>query len=306
MKLDFKQKVKSNIGLSMFIFAMTIFGAIGVLRTQINLPSDVLACARGLLGAAAIFVFCLIQKARGKSPFVRINKKSLIYLIISGAMIGINWLILFEAYELASVPVVTLCYDMVSVFVVVGAFIVFKERPTKKACICLVLALFGVTLVTGIFDGAGVKSSEIRGILMALFDAALYAAVIMLNKKTTDVDATIKTMIQLLVAGLVMIPYIFIKGDYTGISLTTKDVLLTLLAGIVNTGITYLIYFKAITKIKAETISIFSFIDPVVALILSAIVLDQRLTALGIIGAVIILVSSFASEFDFKKLRKKS
>ena len=78
--------------------------------------------------------------------------------------------------------------------------------------------------------------------------------------------------------------------------------LLILIVGIIHTGISYVLYFGSITKVKTHFISIFSYIDPVIAIILSAIILKDSMTFLGVVGAILILgVSLFMEIFDMKQ-----
>ena len=73
-----------------------------------------------------------------------------------------------------------------------------------------------------------------------------------------------------------------------------------LLVGVLHTGISYALYFGSMDHLKAQTVAIFSYIDPVVAIILSAVLLKERMGLLGAVGAVLILGSTLVSELDFK------
>lgn len=285
----------------MFVVSMIVFGTIGIVRSLIPINSVMLAFLRGFLGATFILICCFVLKLRGKSPFKKIHKKDLFIMIVSGTIIGANWLALFEAYKYTSVPVATLCYDMVSVFVVIAAFIVLKEVPSRKSILCLITALFGVVLVTGVIDNGSLSAGEIKGILLALFGALSYTIVILLNKKVTTVDSNVKTVIQLYSASIVLVPYLLISKQFSFEGINSSNVFFLIECVVINTGVVYMMYFRSIEHVTAKQISILSFIDPISALILSAVVLDQTLTPLGIVGAIIILGSIFFSEFKFKK-----
>ncbi|MBM6822887.1 DMT family transporter, partial [Fusobacterium mortiferum] len=74
-----------------------------------------------------------------------------------------------------------------------------------------------------------------------------------------------------------------------------------LILGIVHTGIAYLLYFSSLQELKGQTIAVLSYIDPVFAIIISAIILKEHLGILQIIGGVLILGSSFLSEILNRK-----
>ena len=95
--------------LLMFVSSMLIFGTIGVFRRYIPVSSAFLAFSRGVLGGLCILLFLRLKdkKAEGKIP-----RRALLGLIVSGMLIGINWILLFEAYNHTTVAVATLCYYM--------------------------------------------------------------------------------------------------------------------------------------------------------------------------------------------------
>ena len=126
--------------------------------------------------------------------------------------------------------------------------------------------------------------------------AALYAGVIMVNKKGGPVDMWERTIIQLFTAAVVLIPYLILTENFSEIRLTGVQTGLVLILGIVHTGIAYALYFGSMGGLKAQTIALFSYIDPVVALILSAVILGEALTPAGMIGAVLILGAALFSE----------
>ena len=71
--------------------------------------------------------------------------------------------------------------------------------------------------------------------------------------------------------------------------------------GLVHTGMAYAIYFGSMSHLKAQSIAVLGYIDPVFALLLSALVLHESLTVFGILGAVLIIGSALVSEIDFPK-----
>ena len=108
-----------------FAASMLIFGTIGLLRRFIDLPSGVIACFRGLLGCVLLL---LLQRLRGKQPDRASVRRYLLPLLISGGMIGFNWMLLFEAYRYTSIAVATLCYYTAPVMLILAAPFVFHER----------------------------------------------------------------------------------------------------------------------------------------------------------------------------------
>ena len=289
---------KENNAKLFLILAMTIFGTIGIFRKYIPLPSGIVACVRGVLGVAYLLAFIKIKKIKMDMDAI---KKHLKILVISGAFIGLNWVLLFESYRYTSVAVATLCYYMAPIFVMVVSPFLLKEKLTPKKTICVAVALIGMVFVSGVLDGGISDISEIKGILFGLGAAALYASVVMMNQKLRAVPTYDKTIMQLAIAAAVLIPYILFVEDLSTVTLTPLIIVMALIVGVVHTGIAYAMYFGSMNDLKAQTVALFSYIDPIVAIILSALFLKEPMTVYSIIGAVLVLGATLISELPEKR-----
>lgn len=284
------------------IVAMTIFGTIGIFVKHIPLPSSAIACVRGFVGV--IFLLLITFMKKNKISFKAI-RKNLTLLVISGAFIGINWILLFEAYRYTTVATATLCYYMAPIFVTIASPFILKEKLTVKKGLCVFTALIGMIFVSGIV-GTGSLQINVPGILCGIGAAFFYACVILLNKHIKDISSYDMTMTQLFVAAVVILPYTLLTADVSSISLDWKAIVCLAVVGIAHTGFAYMIYFSSIGALKAQTVAIFSYIDPVIAIILSALLLKEKMGLFSFIGAILILGSTFFSEINFKKRDKST
>lgn len=284
-----KENFKSYVAL---IGSMLIFGTLGVVRRYVPLSSAMLALCRGALGSVFLLLFVLVRGGKLKLP----ERKATLWLVLTGAIMGLNWMLLFEAYSYTTVAAATMCYYMQPTIVILLSPLVFRERLSGRKLACAAAAIVGMLFVSGVLSGGIGQVRDIRGIAFGLGAAALYAAVIILNKKVVVEDIYAKTVIQLAGAALVMIPYVLLTEGVPELTLTAADIGMVLLVGIVHTGITYALYFGSMQRLKAQTVAVMSYIDPVFALLLSAAVLHESLTPLGIVGAVLIIGSAIISE----------
>lgn len=280
------------------ILSMVIFGTIGIFRKFIPLPSGIVACARGILGVTFLLAFIKIKKIKMDRESIGNHWK---ILVISGAFIGLNWVLLFESYRYTSVAVATLCYYMAPIFVMMVSPFLLKEKLTAKKILCVLAALLGMVFVSGILDGGISDISELKGVLFGLGAAALYASVVLMNQKLRKVPTYDKTIMQLAVAAAVLIPYIFVAEDFSGVTLTPFIVVMLFIVGVVHTGIAYALYFGSMNDLKAQTVALFSYIDPIVAIILSALFLKEPMTIYSGIGAVLVLGATMISELPEKR-----
>lgn len=286
---------KSKLSL---ILSMFIFGTIGIFRRFIPLPSSILAMARGAIGVVFLLIFMAVKKE--KLNFKEIKDKILL-LCISGVLIGFNWILLFEAYNYTTVATATLCYYMAPVFVIIASPFLFREKLTLKKILCVIIALVGMVLVSGVIETGFSGAGEFKGVLLGLGAAALYASVVLMNKKTAGVPIYTKTVIQLGSAAIVLLPYTLLTENFAELTFEPLTIVMLLIVGVVHTGWSYALYFGSMDNLKAQTVAIFSYIDPVVAIILSALILNEEMSIFGIIGAVLVLGSTMVSEFPSKK-----
>lgn len=275
------------------VLAMVLYGSIGIFRRSIGLSSAAIAFFRGAIGAAVLLLFMLLTRKR----FSRAELKGRLPLLcISGTLIGANWIFLFEAYNYTSVAVATLCYYMAPLFVVAASPIILSEKLSLKNMLCVLVAVIGMVLVSGLTKPGGIRAEELPGILFGLAAAALYASVIFLNKKTSGVPAYERTVIQLASSSVILLPYCLLSGSFSGAEADALSVILLIILGVFHTGIAYALYFSALTGLKAQTAALFSYIDPIVAIILSAVIFREKLDAAGAVGALLVLGAAIVSE----------
>lgn len=279
------------------IAAMLIFGTMAIFRRLIPLSSALLAFFRGLLGSLVLLAYTALRGHR----LQRIEKKQLALLILTGGVLGVNWIVLFESYNYTTVATATMCFYMQPTIMILLSPLVFHERLTARKLLCALAAIVGMVFVSGAAEGGAGGVDDGRGIALGLCAAALYALTVILNKKVKNEDAYENTIVQLAAAAAVMIPYLLLTEDFSVVRLDTRTVLLVLLVGVVHSGAAYALYFGSVKALKAQTIAVLGYIDPVSTLFLSALVLHERLSALGILGAALIIGSALVSETGRKK-----
>jgi len=275
------------------IFAMTAFGTLGLFIRVIPLPSSMIALVRGAVGSGFLLLVCALRRTMPDKAAIRRNLK---FLLPCGIAMGFNWILLFEAYRYTTVAVATLCYYLSPVIILLLSPLLLKEKLTGLKAGCIAAALVGMFLVSGVVQG-GVGSTGFTGILLGLGAAVLYAFIVLLSKQLTDIRAFDTTIMELSISAVVMLVYNFITVDFT-VLLACPPVGLVSLAvvAIFHTGVCYALYFGALPLLSAQTAALFSYIDPVVAILLSALFLHEPMDGLSIIGAVLILGSTLFGE----------
>lgn len=281
-----------------FLTAILLYGTLGVFVRHAALPSSLIALARSSIGTLFLLILTLCRRQRPDFAAVYRNWRP---LLLGGALLGLNWVTLFEAYRYTSVAVATLCTYMNPLIIVPGAAILFRERLSARRLLCLGAALAGMVFVSGVTEGSLPAGGQVRGIGYGLLTAALYGTIVLSNKCLRDISASDRTLVQLFVATLVLLPYCILNGDFIGLQLNGTQLLLLLVLGILHTGFAYSLYFGAMEQLPAQTLAILSYLDPVTALFCSALVLHEPLSGSTLLGAALILGAAVISELPARR-----
>lgn len=270
-----------------------IFGTLGLFVRLIPLSSTALAASRGILGALFLLAFVRLSGRELRLPADRRTKG---VLLASGVCLTLNWAFLFEAYRLTTLATAELAYEMAPVMVMAVAPFVLDEHltTTRKACLCLALA--GIVAVSGVLEPGAAVGVTLSGVALGLVAACFYASVMVLNQFLGNVDPLAKTIVQLGVAGVALLPQVLLAGDAGWPALDARAWVLLAVVCLVHTGVAFILWFSSLHELSAQKVAIFNYIDPAVALLVSAAVFGERMTPLATIGAVLILGSTLASE----------
>ncbi|MGI5823297.1 MAG: DMT family transporter [Dethiobacteria bacterium] len=276
------------------VLAMLIYGSIGAFVRKINLSPSEIAFLRAVIGT--VFLVGISYFFRQK-PACKAIKRNIFCLGLSGAALGINWILLFQAYEHTSIANATLSYYFAPIFVILLAPLILKEKLTPARVLCVLAAMAGLFLIVKAGNSnLGFSFNHPLGIFYGLSAAAFYASVILLNKFVKNLSGLETTLVQLICAVLVLFPYVMLKDNLSFADLGINNVILILIVGIVHTGFAYFLFFTAIKELKSQTVAVLSYIDPVAAVIIAALFLGEALNFMQITGGLLILGSTFLSE----------
>ena len=270
-----------------------IFGTLGLFVRLIPLAPTALAASRGILGALVLLVYLRLS---GKTLQLPRKARTLAVLLASGVCLTLNWALLFKAYGLTTLATAELAYEMAPVMVMAVSPFVLDEHLTTTRKVCLCLALAGIVAVSGVLEPGATVGVTLQGVAFGLGAACFYAAVMVLNQLLSDVDPLTKTTVQLGVAGLALLPQVLLADDAGWQALGFQAWVMLAIVCVVHTGVAFILWFSSLHNLSAQKVAIFNYIDPAVALLVSALVFGERMTPLAMVGAVLILGSTLVSE----------
>ena len=291
------------------ILSMTIWGTIGLFQDFIPVSPGELALYRALLAIAMVGGFLLVTRQR--IPLRSIGRQ-LPLLLLSGAAMGVNWILLFEAFDHTSVALGTLSYYFAPVIVMAVCPILFREKMTGRQVLCFLLSVAGMVLITCMTAPAAPtdpaaaeavqETNDLLGVLFGLGAAVFYACVMLLNKFIKDVEGLHRTFLQFVAAAVTLLPYVLLTGGMDLSGLGGSGWVCLLVVGLVHTGVAYCLYFPSLKELPGQTAAILSYIDPLVALLTSVLILHEApLTEWQAVGGALILGATLWNELTPKK-----
>ncbi len=281
-----KQK-KLGLFYGAYILSMLIIGTNGYPVSKMSLDSGQIVLMRTLIGGLLLTVVVLLMGGFDRKAI----RSEWVPLLIGGAALGLNWVALFTAYRMLNVSLATLIYYAGPMIVLLLSPILFKEKLTGSKLIAVAVVAVGLVCISGSIAAGGLS---VPGLLWAVLAALLYATLITFNKRIVRTSGLQTAAIELDVAFVVVIIYVLCT---TGLPHIQKsDVPYVLWIGAINTGLAYLLYFSGLQKLPGQSVALISYVDPVSALIFSALLLGEKMTAIQLIGAVLIIGGAMLGE----------
>ena len=277
-----------------YLIGLLLFGANGVVASFIGLESGQIVLLRSVLGSALLTVLFLLG---GKRFTGFKNRRDMLLLALSGAAMAADWLFLFESYKQIGVSLGMLINYTGPAIVIAFSPLVLKEKLTAKKLAALVLALTGAVLISGRAISGGVS---VFGIVCAALSAMAYAVMVLSNKLVRDINGEENATVQLLFTTVIVVIFIGARQGFA-MDIAGSDWLPILLLGFVNTGLACYLYFSSIGSLPAQTVAVCGYLEPLSAVLLSALILGERMSPVQVLGAVLIVGGALVGELKTPK-----
>jgi len=297
------QLINEKTSVPLMILAMAIFGTIGVMTHYIDMPPTVIVLIRGSVGTLSLLILVAIIRYRLDIESISAN---LFVLIASGVCLGLNWVFLFEAYKTIEISTATLCNYLTPAFVLLVSPIFLGEKFTVLKAAVVAVALLGLAMVSGVFETGIGDISEFSGIGVGVLAAVFYTGMIILNKFLRGIGSYERTIVQLAVGTIVVLIYCPFTVDMTNMSYDTKSIILAVIMGVVQTGIAFTLYFGTLRYMDAGNAAILGYVEPLLSITLSVVILGEVLGVIGWIGAAMILGSTLVYQMAVRRRQPAS
>ena len=257
----------------MFVFLASVCFSTGGLFIKL-IPWSALAIngARNLIGSAVIGIYLLATKHR-----LVFSRRVFVGAI---SMIGVTTLFAVANKLTTAANTIVLQYTA-PVFVILFMTVIYRQRPGKVDLLVCFLVLLGVML----FFVDGIRSGNLPGNVLAILSGVCYAGVFMMNTGE-NADPISSCFLGQLAAGLILTPLCFRETDFSARTMAAVIAL-----GVVQVGGAYILFSIGIKNTPAVTASLLTGLEPIMNPLLVAAFYGERVTALSIAGAVIVVCS---------------
>ncbi len=269
-----------RLSYGMYILSMLIFGTNGILVHHISLASSQIILMRTLIGGLLLTLIVLLRGGFDRAGI----RADILPLLVGGSVLGLNWVALFEAYRQLNVSLATLIYYVGPILVLLFSPVLFREKLNSRKITSVVLVAIGLVCISG---SIALRGMSMRGLLTAVVSALFYAAVIIFNKRITHTGGLQTAALELDIAFVIVLIYMMLTVGLPHPAVS--DIPWIAVIGLVNTGLAYLLYFSGLQKLPAQSAALISYVDPVSALVFSALFLHETMTPVQILGAVLII-----------------
>ncbi len=188
------------------------------------------------------------------------------------------------------------------VFVMAASPLLFQERFTTQKTMSFLAVLIGIVFAN---SQAFYEPHTAFGIFCALMSAVVFALMIIFNKKAVEIKDLENPTIQLCGAFLSVFLFVIWKQGWQ-FSMVSSDIGPLIFLGLINTGVGGYLFFSTIGKIKVQTVAIVGYLEPLSAIVLSFVFLQETFQPLQILGAIFIIGGAIGAEFHFSKKAKET
>lgn len=277
-----------------YITAVVLYGTIGLFLRRVHLPSELVAMCRGSIGSLFICAYLMITGKGLDFPAIKHNLK---WLVMSGICLGLNWIFLFAAYIKTTVAIASLCNYLAPIIIVVISPLILHEKLEIRKLPWVAVAFIGIILVSGVTGGS---MGDPAGIVYGLLAALGFVGIVFCNRKLDNISSYDRSVVQLLVSALTILPYFLIHNRGVTLTFDTTSILIILMLAIIHTGVAYCLYFSGMATLPVQTVAVLGYLEPVVSVLTSVLLLNEPLSLSGWIGALMVIIAAAASELPSK------
>jgi drug/metabolite transporter (DMT)-like permease len=249
--------------------------------------SDAPASVQGMYRMLFTLLLMLPFGTRQLSGLRKISDKDWVLLGLAGLFLGLHFLLWMESIDYTSIASSTIILSLEPVLVMIGAFFLFKDRPTRLAVAGLVTAFIGVCIVGS--GDLGVSQNAFLGDTLSFLSTLAIAVNMLIAKQIlTRVSSYLYSLIVFAVSFLFFAVYNLV-GNVEVIAYPPKEWLIFVLLAIVPTVLGHMIFNWLLAYVSPTTISMSVLAEPIGASLLGMVLFREMINGFQVVGGILVI-----------------
>lgn len=258
-----------------------LFGASGVFGALAETGADMIVLGRVLIAFVALSLFFLFRR----QTLIPMQRRELASQGLSGVLLGVHWVSFYQGIKVGGVAIGTLGFASFPAFVALFEMLLFKERLKAKEYFLLIAISIGLILITPAFE-FGHQATQ--GLLWGIFSALSYGILAVINRKNvSNISGAQSSWCQYLVVALMLLP---VSGQQLP-EVSWQDWFWIACIGLLCTTLAYTLFVSSLASINARTAAMIISLEPVYAIAIAWIWLDEVASWRMLLGGALIIVS---------------
>ena len=285
--------------------AASIWGTLGLFAKILyaeGVSFEALVAVRASLGWAAMLLFVLLRRGAGS---LRVARRDLLFLFPLG-ILGIGafyWLYFFTVRESTVGTAAILLYSSPA-FVALLAWIFLQETLGLLRLLALTLTFGGIFLVVGGYDPGTLEVSPLV-LTAGLLSGLTYGLYSIFGKPMVGHLEPAVILSYALGFGSLLLMLAALPTFYTLVGLSSRSYALLFMLAVVHTALAFGLYTVGLKRLDAGQAAIVATVEPVVAGAIGVVLLGEKLTALKVIGALLVLAGAALAQVSLEKASRE-
>ncbi|ARC84511.1 DMT family transporter [Clostridium argentinense] len=279
--------MKKNYGILYVVMSATFFGIMPILaKVAYSGGANTQTTLFLRFSFAAIILFLYL---RFKKISIKLKKNQLIFVFVLG-IIGYTMMsvLLFMAYNYMSVGIATMTLYIYPAIVTILSSVIYKERINAKKIICLSLCIIGIFIMIDL----GSASFSIIGVILSLLASLCYSWYVLgaSSNYIKSIDSYVMSFYVSLSSALAT----FVIGLITNnlnFHIKAYGLVAIVIIAFISTVVALMAFLQGVKIIGPSSAAIFGTLEPIVSLILGALILGEALTFKTMLGSFFIITS---------------